>query len=258
MLEYSGSSRPGEDENAGVRIMTEKRPARLDDADLDDAAAGLREVLRLARALGKLDDEAQLLDLVNATARDKVGCGACAIAIKGDDGIFRFTAASGLTVKEERALRGLVLTLPAFEALRDSAELVGAVWRIPAGHAVREMPDVIAGLLPDAKAGAVPPRRSRPLLFVPLVAVDGSVLGLLHPIDPKGEGGPSPRQALLLETLAELTVVGLEIVQARVLEHAAVVVAEAQRRQLEDLWRRARRSAVTSRWTRCSTRSQGR
>ena len=72
-------------------------------------------------------------------------------------------------------------------------------------------------------------------MFVPLVAADGSAIGLLHPIDPKGDVSPAPRQALLLETLAELTVVGLEIVQARVLEHAAVVVAEAQRRQLEDL-----------------------
>ena len=39
----------------------------------------------------------------------------------------------------------------------------------------------------------------------------------------------------LLETLAELTVVGLEIVRARAIERAAVAVAEAQRRQLEGL-----------------------
>jgi len=235
VLEYSWFPRPGEDEHVGACIMTEERTARPDEGDSSDAAAGLREVLRLARALGTLNDEAELLDLINTTARDKVGCDACAVAKKSDDGIFRYSAVSGLSPKDDRALRRRALTQSAFEALEEAAELVGAVWCVPPGHPVRELPEVMAGVLADTRAGASAPRRSRPLWFVPLVGADGSPLGLLHPIDPQNEACPAPHQALLLETLAELTVVGLEIVQARVLEHAAVVVAEAQRRQLEDL-----------------------
>ncbi len=79
------------------------------------------------------------------------------------------------------------------------------------------------------------PARSHPLVLAPFFAADGAPLGFVHPAEPTHDDFPNQAEALLLETLAELTVVGLEIVQARVLEHAAVVVAEAQRRQLEDL-----------------------
>ena len=72
-------------------------------------------------------------------------------------------------------------------------------------------------------------------MFAPLIGLDGELLGLLHPADPLNGPFPGPRQTLLLETLAELTVVGLEIVRARAVERAAVAVAEAQRQQLEDL-----------------------
>ena len=37
--------------------------------DSDDAAVGLREVLRLTRALGRIADEAELFELILATAR---------------------------------------------------------------------------------------------------------------------------------------------------------------------------------------------
>ncbi len=80
----------GGDERASVGVMTEgDRPQlRLEGAYLDDAAAGLREVLRLARALGRISEEAVLLDLINTTACEKLGCRICAIAIRGDDGVF--------------------------------------------------------------------------------------------------------------------------------------------------------------------------
>ncbi|MGO9581325.1 MAG: diguanylate cyclase [Acidimicrobiales bacterium] len=217
--------------------MTEERPGylRLEDAYLEDTAAGLREVLRVARALGRISEEAELLDLVNTTTREKLGCKVCAIAMRGDDGAYRYSAASGLSLKEDRALRRRVLSQSAFEALRDAAVSIGAVWLVPPGDPVRERSDVIAGTLLAGRAAAPRSRQSDPLLFAPLIGADGEPVGLMHPADPLHDDFPTSREALLLETLAELTVVGLEIVRARVLEHAAVVVAEAQRRQLEDL-----------------------
>jgi len=204
-------------------------------ADPDDAAAGLREVLRLARALGRISDEAELFELINATAREQLDCKVCAIATRGDDGAFRYSASSGLGVKEDRALRRRVLSSSAFEALKDAAVVHGAIWTIPSGHRVRERPDVLAGMLTASRTAVTRSREASALWLVPLFGADSEPVGLLHPADPRHDDFPTAREALLLETLAELTVVGLEIVQARAVEHAAVVVAEAQRRQLEDL-----------------------
>jgi len=203
--------------------------------ELDGAAAELREVLTVARALGGISDEAELLDLINTTARDKLGYSVCVIAIKGDDGAFRYAATSGLSFEEDRALRSCVLSAPAFEALREAAVTIGAVCWVAPGHPVRERADVLAGTV--ATGVSVAPRSWEPgsLLFAPLIGADGEPVGLLNPDDPLSGELPTPRQALLLETLAELTVVGLEIVRARAVERAAVAVAEAQRRQLEGL-----------------------
>jgi len=66
---------------------------------LEQAAEGLREILEVVRALGRIADEAELLDLINMTVRVKLGCNVCAIAIKGDDGVFRYSATSGWTLR---------------------------------------------------------------------------------------------------------------------------------------------------------------
>ena len=213
----------------------ETHAGRRADGDLDEAAVEQREVLRVARALAGISDEAELLDLINATARDKLGYGVCVIAIRGDDGAFRYAATSGVTAEQDRALRGGVLTAAAFEALREAASPIGAVCWVPAGHPVRELPEVVAGTL--LTGVTVPSRSWQPgaLLLAPLIGADGEAVGYLNPHDPATGELPTARQALLLETLAELTVVGLEIVRARAIERAAVAVAEAQRQQLEGL-----------------------
>ena len=202
---------------------------------LEEAAEGLREILEVARALGRISDEGELLDLINKTARDKLGCNVCAIAIRGDDGVFRYSATSGLSAEEDSLLRSSELSQSAFEALREASVTIGAVCWVPPEHPVRHRPDVIAGTLNLDSSIAPGSPRSGPLLFAPLIGLDGELLGLLHPADPLNGPFPGPRQTLLLETLAELTVVGLEIVRARAVERAAVAVAEAQRQQLEDL-----------------------
>jgi len=99
---------------------------------------------------------------------------------------------------------------------------------------VRDRPDVIAGM-PLGGSPTASGRRSCSLVFAPLIGKDGETLGLLNPADPLHGPFPGPRETRLLETLAELIVVGLEIVRARAVERASVAVAQAQRRQLEDL-----------------------
>jgi diguanylate cyclase (GGDEF)-like protein len=217
--------------------MTTDQPSarRPEEEDLDLAAAGLREVLRLAHVLGNLSEEAEVLEMINLAGRDRLGCQVCAIALKGDDGAFRYLAVSGLNAKEGRGFVRRVLTGTAFEALRDAAVRLGATWNVPAHHPVRERADVSAGTLATGTSSAGRPREESALVLIPLIGAGGEVLGLMHLADPSRGDFPNASEALLLETLAELTVVGLEIVRARALERAAVVLAEAQRRQLEDL-----------------------
>ena len=112
---------------------------------LGEAAEGLREILEVARALGRISDEAELLDLINTTARDKLGCNVCAIAIRGDDGVFRYSATSGLSAEEDSLLRGRELSQSAFEALREASVTIGGVCWVPPEHPVRHRPEVIAG-----------------------------------------------------------------------------------------------------------------
>ena len=137
--------------------------------------------------------------------------------------------------KRTTSFAAAVLHPAAFEVLREAAVPIGAVCWVPPGHPVRSRPDVIAGMPLGGSPATPGSRQSCSLVFVPLIGADGEALGLLNPADPLDEPFPSSRETLLLETLAELVVVGLEIVRARAVERAAVAVAEAQRRQLEDL-----------------------
>ena len=200
-----------------------------------DEAAAVREVLRVARALGRISDEAELLELIASTAREKLGYGVCAIGIRGDDGAFRYAATSGMGAEDERALRARVLSAEAFEALREASVAVGAVCWVAPGHPVRDRPDVVAGSPTSCASVAARSWQPGTLLFALLVGAEGEPVGFLNPDDPLNGELPTAREALLLETLAELTVVGLEIVGARAIERAAVAVSEAQRRQLEAL-----------------------
>jgi len=206
----------------------------------DRTAAQLRGVLRLARSLATLEDEQTLLQMVASTARSALGYSVCVIALRGDDGNFHNRASSGLQVND-RTVRTLVVSGPAFEALTHASIALGGVHWVPPGHAVRDREDVKSAIL--ATGVSVPSRTWQPgsLLFAPLVGSDGKAIGFINPDDPLSGELPALDQALMLETLAELTVVGLEIVRARATERAARAVAEAQRTQLEVLMRASAR-----------------
>jgi len=201
----------------------------------DRTAAQLRGVLRLARSLASMEDEQTLIHMVVNTARSALGYSACVLALKGDDGNFHHRAAAGVHVADDRAFRSLVVSAAAFEALTHSSIALGGVHWVPPGHAVRDREDVRAAIV--STGVSVPPRTWQPgsLLFAPLIDSDGNAIGFINPDDPLSGELPQPEQALMLETLAELTVVGLEIVRARSTERAARAIAEAQRGQLEAL-----------------------
>ncbi len=203
--------------------------------EFDTTATQLRGVLSVARNLIRPLEEQELLELICQTARERLGYSACALALRIDDGSFRFTAASGLTPEQERELKGLVFAASAFEALSHAGMQSGRVYWVPPDHPVREREDVRSGIL--STGVSVPSRswRQGSLLFVPLIGTDGQPVGFINPDDPLSGELPANEQVLMLEALAELTVVGLEVLRARAVERSASAVVEAQRRQLETL-----------------------
>ena len=203
--------------------------------EFDTTATQLRGVLGLARKLISIVDEQELLELICRTARERLGYTACALSLRGDDGAFRFCAVSGLTPAQEATLRSLELSGVGFEALSHAAMQSGRVYWVPPDHPVRQRDDVRAGII--ATGVSVPSRswQQGSMLFVPLIGTDGQPVGFINPDDPLTGELPANEQVLLLEALAELTVVGLEFIRARAVERSALAVVEAQRRQLESL-----------------------
>lgn len=202
---------------------------------LDQIAEQMRQILRLARSLVTMEDEHALIGMVVSTALSALRYSACVVALRGDDGDFHHFASAGVRFEDERPFHRVVLSASAFEALTEASVGIGGVHWIPPGHSVRDRADVASGI--TATGVSVPSLTWQPgsILFAPLLDSDGNAVGYLNPDDPLSGELPTPEQALLLETLAELTVVGLEIVRARSTERAARAIAEAQREQLEAL-----------------------
>lgn len=215
--------------------QTSARPAGTGLGEFDTTASQLRGVLRVARRLITLSDEQELLELICQTARERLGYAACAVALREADGSFRFTAVSGHAPEFEAKVRALSMSPSAFEALSHAALQSGRVYWVPPDHPVRERSDVSTATM--ATGVSVPSRswQEGSMLFVPLVGTDGEPIGLLNPDDPLSGELPSNEGILMLEALAELTVIGLEITRARAAERTTTAVVEAQRRQLEAL-----------------------
>ncbi len=201
----------------------------------DTTATQLQGVLAVARRLAATGDEQEVLDAVCLTVRRHLSYGSCVLSLRGADGHFKVAAASGLEEKLEATLRGLVVSAGAFEALSHAALRSGQVHLVPPHHPVRRRGDVRAGLLTTGVSVSRGSWQEGTMLFVPLVGRDGETMGFLNPDDPLSGELPSDQEVLLLEAIADLAVLGIELARARSDAAAATTVMEAQGRQLEAL-----------------------
>jgi diguanylate cyclase (GGDEF)-like protein len=192
-------------------------------------------VLRTARGFATATDEQDVLRLAADAARGVLGYKACAIARRAPDGSFCYQYIAGLAADESRRLRELTLTADAFDALMAAATTIQGVRWVPPGHPVRERADVIAGTVPTDVSVEGETWERGSLLFVPMADASDRIVGFINPDDPLSGNLPDLSEALLLESLAEMTQVGLEAAQARSDAQRALAVAEAQRGQLEAL-----------------------
>ena len=197
--------------------------------------SALHQVLATARSLSAAGHPHEVLQIACRTACEALGYDACAAALRGEDGTFRYEAVRGLGERQELDLRSRVMSSAVFELLIGASLPLGSVHWVPPGSPVLGYAEVEAAVSPS---GAGPDERGSArgsLLLVPLVADDAAVVGFLEPDDPGGGGPPTADEAVLLAGLAELAGAALGTVAAREDARAALAVAEAQRRQLEEL-----------------------
>ncbi len=195
----------------------------------------LREILRRARGLTSALHCHEVLRLSAETACQVLGYQACGVALRGEGGTFRYEALVGGSADEERQLRRCVVSTGVYEAVVDASVAVGPVYWLPPGSKLEDDPEVGPALLRTGVSGPAGSWQEGSLLLVPLVDAGGTAVGFLAPEDPRSGDLPGAVEAMLLGSLAELTEIALETVCAREAAQQARVVAETQRRQLEEL-----------------------
>lgn len=199
------------------------------------APEAMLAVLRTARTWMAAATEQDVLRHAAAAACRIMGFASCAIAMRTPDGSFSYQCQTGMDPADEAALRSRILSDSAYEALLAAADCIAGVYWVGAGHPVRERADVIAGTLATEVSVEERSWRRGSLLLVPMIDGAGRTVGFFSPDDPLSGDLPSPSEALLLESLVELTEIGLETVRARAESQRSLAVAEAQRGQLEAL-----------------------
>ena len=199
------------------------------------APEAMLEVLRTGRTLAGAATEDDVLRSATEAARRILGFATCAVATRASDGAFAYRHLSGAGPDGEAALRGRVLTAEGLAALMEAATVIGGVYWIPPGHPVRDRPDVEAGTVATGVSVEERTWRRGSLLLAPMVDGAGRTVGFFSPDDPVSGELPSVAEALLLESLVEVTEIAVETVRARNEAQRALAVAEAQRGQLEAL-----------------------
>jgi diguanylate cyclase (GGDEF)-like protein len=194
----------------------------------------MEQVLAAARRLMRADDLHAVLRQAAEVACDVLGYERCAGAWRAGDGAFRYEALVGGTPELWTALTRRRLTDAAFNRLTAAATPIRGVRWLKPGHPVRSDPEVATGLEPTPASGRGG-WRTGSLLIVPVVDDDGRVVGFLTPDDPRSGEVPTTSEAVLLDTLAALTAIGVGSMEARQLARRSLAAVEDQRRQLEGL-----------------------
>jgi len=204
-------------------------------ASLADAVDRLHAVLDVSRALNSLDDEDELLELIVSSACRCLRYRGCTISVRDEHGMFWYRATAGCSPETDRRLRTLSMSSEAFDILRAAATPLDSVLYVPPGHSIRAHPALRSCFIETEASLAGAEWRTGALLFIPLLGVDGEIMGFLNPDDPLDGTLPARGQIEVLEAFAHQAVTALHVVRGRAAEREQTRGAEAQRRQLEGL-----------------------
>lgn len=198
------------------------------------ALRALKELLRSARGVVPSGRSGGVVGRSASMACALLGYSAASVAVRQDDGDFRYCAYFGDFSAPPGQLGDLLLPAGAYENLcRAAYPVEGALW-LP-GRDVAHCLEHPEQALPAWRTDGHDLDDAPPLLWAPMVTEDGQHFGFVNVRCAAGDGPPGPTQALLLETLAEVTALGLEVEKANAQERRSALVAEAERRQLENL-----------------------
>ena len=199
------------------------------------ALTDLAEMVRAARKLGRPGDDLAFLEKATSIACQALSSEWCAIALRQEDGDFHVRSLRLAAGIKRRRKGHLVLTGPAYQAMRRAArEASGALW-LREDDPVQTSPALLDGLFAKGTRGRKHNWVPVALTWAPIVGENGDHLGFLSTGLPARGRGPLPREAALITALAEVAALGLAVQRAKAEGRRNAAVALAQRRQLEDL-----------------------
>lgn len=192
----------------------------------------LRELLRAARGVLMAGNTEGVAMRSASMACQLLGYPASAVAVRGENGNFLYCAFFGATTDGGTAT-GMALAGEHYASLCERAQPVeGCLW-LPGSYVLRSLPEPRLAL--PAWCGQGDDPDETPLLWAPMLGEGGGHVGFVNVRCGPGSGLPSPTDALVLETLAEITALGLDLERSSADERRCALSAEAERRQLENL-----------------------
>ncbi|HTV11038.1 MAG TPA: GGDEF domain-containing protein [Acidimicrobiales bacterium] len=221
-----------------------------DDTPVPAGLPAVVEMITRSRALGYAPSDEAVLERAADIARDVLGYRSCTVALCQAEGNLRCWQVGarpapdgpengpgarpgwGGVLDGEHENREMIISASAYQELCERAEgIEGAFW-LPPGRPRPVPGPAPAGAAPVLDAAATLGELG--LFWAPVLGEDGRQLGFVSP-GCATETPPAPSEALLLVALAGLVHLGLELRRVEAAKRRAASVADAQRRQLEDL-----------------------
>ncbi len=197
----------------------------------------LRSLLDLAQLLQRFTEEQELLSFIAATVCDQIGFGLCTIAMLDPDGIFRPRVLHDRAATHSSTeLDEYELPQERFAQIQGQSERLGNILWLDGRTELAQKFVELGFIVPTSPSVSSSEWHPSSVLFSPLHAPNGEVIGLLCPDDPLDGKLPSADRAILLETFALLGSAALELLRARANATAQLRILEAQRQQIAQLF----------------------
>ncbi len=204
-----------------------------------DLREGLEAILAVSTALSMTTNEDELLNSITSTVCHVLGFGFCSIFLADGD-VYRVRSYSGLrTIDFQDAITGYTLSTRAYNDILAVAQSIGSIAWLDGSHELLDRLEAQGSVIPTSPSARSSEWHPRSLLFVPLLDPSGSTLGALNPDDPLDGKIPTRERAILLETMASMASLAIQLNRSRAQAASQVRVLDAERKRLIDLFQRS-------------------
>jgi len=204
-----------------------------------DLREGLEAILAVSTALSMTTDEDELFHLITSTVCRVLGFGFCSIFLVDGD-LYRIRSYSGLRSLEfQEAMAGYTLSARAYQDILAVAQKIGSIAWVDGSHELLEHLEAQGAVISTSPSARSSEWHPRSLLFVPLLDPSGNSLGCLNPDDPLDGRVPTRERAVLLETMASMASLAIQLHRSRAQAASQVRILDAERKRLIDLFQRS-------------------